>query len=72
MTEQSQKQTAKIYQFPKRPRPGPSSVSSRRFGKATLQQTASSFPTAACNGSWYHDVAIEQAEQACDLPHQQH
>jgi hypothetical protein len=70
MTEQSQQQTAKIYQFPKRPRP--SSASPRHVAKHTLQQTAASFPTAPCNGSWYHDAAIEQAEQACDLQHQQH
>jgi hypothetical protein len=70
MTEQSQQQTAKIYQFPKRPRP--SSAGPRHVAKPTLQQTAASFPTAPCNGSWYHREAIEQAEQACDLQHQQH
>jgi hypothetical protein len=70
MTEQSRQQTAKIYQFPTRPRP--SSVGPRRVVKPSLQQTAASFPTAPCNGSWYHDAAIEQAEQACDFQHQQH
>jgi hypothetical protein len=70
MTEQSQQPTAKIYQFPKRPHP--TSASSRNLAKPALQQTAASFPTAPCNGSWYHDAAIEQAEQACDLQHQQH
>jgi Protein of unknown function (DUF2735) len=63
MTKQHEQATAKIYQFPARPR---ATSDSRRQTPKLAQQQAAQVPTAACNNCWYHDEAIEEAEEACE------
>ncbi len=58
--QQEQRQTAKIYMFPTRPRMAPGS---RRRAYAN-QQTAAHLPTVASGACWYHEAAIEEAEDA--------
>jgi len=69
MNQYQQPQTAKIYAFPARKRA--TSGGHRQMG-ATPQQAAAQFPSVTFGDSWYHDAAIEAADAADDLPHQQH
>ncbi len=70
MTTHQQRPTAKIYQFPKQQPATPASL--RQSPKAAPQQSSAQIPTVGSSGSWYHQAALEEAEQECDLPHQQH
>jgi hypothetical protein len=67
MTTQLQRPTAKIYAFPSRPR-----TASGNANVPAQQQAAANFPSVEFGGGWYHDVAIEQDDEARDLSHQQH
>jgi hypothetical protein len=68
MTKQrEQRPTATIYAFPGKPR---ATSGSHKQAQPVPQQTV--FPTFACNSSWYHQAAIEEADDADDLPHLQH
>jgi hypothetical protein len=67
MTTYQQRPTAKIYQFPTRPH-----ATSGRAYQPFPQQASAPFPTVKCGDGWYHDAAIDEAEQDCDLSHQQH
>ncbi len=63
MTENANRETAKIYQFPAGGRTG---LAVRREGATTVHALKSAqAATAISTGSWYHDAAIEEAaEQA--------
>jgi hypothetical protein len=63
--QQDQQQTAKIYAFPSRPR---TATAKARDAVMSAQQTASAVPAEYGRG-WYHQAAIEEAEEAY---HQQH
>jgi len=62
--QQQQRQTATIYAFPASP---PTSSRQRR-PTMSAQQTAAAVPAEFGRG-WYHQAAIEEAEEAY---HQQH
>lgn len=72
MTKQSQRPTAKIYQFPASPRS--TSDSQRRSSRPLPKQQTAGFPTVACGNAWYHDAAMEQSDADCEYGyhHQQH
>jgi hypothetical protein len=67
MTSQLQRPTAKIYAFPSRPR----TAANDRYAPVQ-QQAAATFATVEFGAGWYHDAAIEENDEACDLSHQQH
>jgi hypothetical protein len=58
MSKQQEQQTAKIYQFPARPRTA--SGSAAKASKTSTPQMGG-FPPAACGSAWYHDAAVEEA-----------
>jgi hypothetical protein len=66
----TQRPTATIYEFPTRPRAAPGSH--RQTYRPFPQQASAQFPTVEYGNGWYHDAAIDAAEQDDDLPHQQH
>lgn len=61
MTEGSPRQSAKIYQFP----PGGRATSGvhNSGAKSVTELWPMRLPRAAIGSGWYHDAAIEEAEQ---------
>ena len=57
MPEQSERRTAKIYQFPAK------TSTTRQDGAGRKAAEVATRP-AECGGAWYHDAAIQEAEQA--------
>ena len=62
MTETSHRESAKIYQFPPG---GRASLGGRREAtKPTANLIPAAVSKAAVGSSWYHEAAIEDADQA--------
>jgi hypothetical protein len=70
MTTHQQRPTATIYEFPTRPRAA--SGNHRQAYRSSPQQASAQFPSVECGNGWYHEAAIDEDEQDCDLSHQQH
>jgi hypothetical protein len=68
--QQDQRPTAKIYAFPTRTRAA--SAGHRRAYVPAQQQAAVAFATTEFGSAWYHEAALEEANEADDLGHQQH
>jgi len=67
MTTLPNRESAKIYQFPTRPRSAPVArhEQARRFEKqATPNFASQGAPKIASAGAWYHEEAIQAAERA--------
>jgi hypothetical protein len=60
MTTNSDRESAKIYQFPAR---GRFAANVQRDAKPTLNLTPLQVVKAAVGSGWYHEAAIEEAEQ---------
>jgi hypothetical protein len=61
MTTNSDRESAKIYQFPAR---GRFSANQRDEAKPTATLTSQQVVKAAVGSGWYHEAAIEEAERA--------
>lgn len=68
MTKQQQQATAKIYQFPARPRA--TSDSQQRTAKSFVSSDASQPPAVEFGRGWYHEAAIEEADGARKVRYQ--
>ena len=60
MTANSDRESAKIYQFPVR---GRFAASVQRDEKPTANLTSQQVVKAAAGSGWYHEAAIEEAER---------
>jgi len=69
MSKHKQHASAKIYQFPTRPRSN--SDSWQQAPNSTGKMTAQ-FPTMEFGRGWYHEAALEEEELARNLPRRQH
>lgn len=69
MTKQQElRPTAKIYEFPTRPR----MTSGHHRLALAQQQAAVAFAAVEFGSGWYHEAALDEVEDADDLGHQQH
>jgi uncharacterized protein DUF2735 len=60
MTENSNQRSARIYQFPA----GGRAALGARQEEAKVRDVLAERPnTALCSGSWYHEAAIQEAQQ---------
>ncbi len=69
MTKQTEeRQTAKIYVFPTRPR----MAAAGAHHAYAERQMETHPPVVTYGGAWYHDAAIEEVEEAGDFPRRHH
>jgi Protein of unknown function (DUF2735) len=61
MTTTFNRETAKIYTFPKRPRTADSGR--RETSTATIEAMPVRLATTACGEAWYHEAAVEDADR---------
>lgn len=62
MTNSSEQRSARIYQFPTKPRATASGL--RQEDEPGTHAVSSEFQAVACGGAWYHDEAIQEAKRA--------
>lgn len=68
MTQHYQRPTAKIYAFPKRPRP--TSVSHHANYEPTHHEAQ--YAAVEFGAGWYHEAALEDAENDRTVPYRKH
>ena len=70
MTKQPERPTAKIYQFPAKPRA--TSASPQQTAGTPSRRQMVGFQHIVYGSAWYHDEAMEQSDADCGYQHQQH
>ncbi len=64
MTANVQRETAKIYEFPVGGRAGRETRLGHHLGLTNLEREMALLPNTVYGDSWYHDVAIAEADPA--------
>ena len=66
MADEAARETARIYQFPVRVRPGsvPEPKADTRQAAVRTDTGSAQIAYAACGSGWYHDAAIQETEPA--------
>ena len=66
MTDEAARETARIYRFPVRVRPGsaPEPKADTRQAAARTDAGSAQIAYAACGSGWYHEAAIQESKPA--------